>query len=541
MGQKFSIKMRASAHFGKQEKHISGAERIVEFASVGDVAKDLIVRAQTHSLGLPDSINVKIEALDENQILTIPALRVSAIHVENANEGLEKAFALLAKVGVKGSEQLATLVRTMRGMRGAMLVHAYSLNRLDDLGLRGVRATFMDKIDQGYVAHKDHYSEALVLATKVAHCPAIIAELCISDDPNYVTGYVASKQFGYVRIAKMKRVGDRFGGRIFFVTDPSQLPTVINYLEHQPVLVTNIQPAPDFGQKASEKKWQRMREVLEQRAQAGLLRNPEVLGASGSGWVAIGDEKFCQLSSNDYLGLTTDKRVIAAQIAAAEEFGSGSGGARLTTGTRKLHRTLERALANFKKAEDCVLFNTGYMANLGIIQALCNKDSIILSDSLNHASIIDGCRLSKAEVIVYKHNDLNDLEAKAKVLSGKFGLIISDAVFSMDGDILNLPRFLGIAQKYGFFSMIDEAHSTGVLGQHGIGLTEYFGLKKGADITVGTLSKALASEGGFVTGSKLLCDYLRNTARSFIFSTALAPATVADGLTALLIIKNEPS
>ena len=539
MGQRYSVKMRASAQSRGEMRHISGAERIVRACDVADVAKGLIMRAQGHAQGRPDCINVTVEGLDEEKLLTIPALPVSSYPVNTAQEGLEQAFALLAKLGIR-HEKLNGLLKAMRGMRGALLVNAKDLTRLDQ-SVRGVRATYMDSLDSpGCAQKKDHLREALVLATKVAHCPYILAELCISDDPEYLTGYVASKEFGYARIAKMKEYGDRFGGRIFFVTDPSKLSAVIDYLERQPVLVANIPPEPKKEESAAEQKWRAMASVLRERAQAGLLRAPMVLGASRNGWVMAGDTRLLQLSSNDYLGLTTDKRVIAAQETAALDFGSGSGGARLTTGSRELHRALESALADFKGAQDCILFNTGYMANIGVIQALCDRESVIFSDSLNHASIIDGSRLSRAEVVVYKHNDMDDLESKARARQGKFGLIVSDAVFSMDGDLLDLPRFVAIARKYGFFSMIDEAHATGVLGLRGSGLAEHYGLAHGADICVGTLSKALASEGGFVTGSQLLCDYLRNTARSFIFSTALAPATVASGLAALTILKTEP-
>jgi 6-carboxyhexanoate--CoA ligase len=178
------------------------------------------------------------------------------------------------------------------------------------------------------------------------------------------------------------------------------------------------------------------------------------------------------------------------------------------------------------------------MANLGTISALCSKEWIIFSDEKNHASIIDGCRLSKAQIVIYKHNDMDDLDGKARRYRGRKGLIVSDSVFSMDGDIVNLPGLMETADRYGMYSMIDEAHATGVVGESGRGVTELFHLKP--DIIVGTCSKALGSEGGFVCANAVFIDFLINHARSFIFSTALPPGVIAASMKALEIIQNEP-
>ena len=186
------------------------------------------------------------------------------------------------------------------------------------------------------------------------------------------------------------------------------------------------------------------------------------------------------------------------------------------------------------------MFNTGFAANSGVIPAICGEGDAIFSDELNHASIIDGCRASKAKTIVYRHNDMADLECKIQNAVFRKGLVVSDAVFSMDGDLLNLPEFLSIAQKYDLFSMVDEAHSTGVIGDKGIGVCEYFGCKRLPDILVGTLSKALGAEGGFVCGENRIVDYLRNKARSFIFSTAMPMSIAAAALKALEILQSEP-
>ena len=253
-------------------------------------------------------------------------------------------------------------------------------------------------------------------------------------------------------------------------------------------------------------------------------------------------KEFTVFSSNNYLGLTHEKSVIEAGKSALA-FGSGSTGSRLTSGSSFELSLLEKNLADFKGCEDALVFNTGYMTNLGVLYALADKKSVIFSDALNHASIIDGCRISGAKVIVYKHNDMKDLE---KLLSG-LGIpddfqifVVSDGVFSMDGDIVNLPALLELKAKYNFCLIIDDAHALGVIGEKGLGTAEYYGLDGkscGIDIQIGTLSKALAAEGGYAASSKLICDYLRNKSRPFIFSTALPPSVAASANEALNLLK----
>lgn len=245
-------------------------------------------------------------------------------------------------------------------------------------------------------------------------------------------------------------------------------------------------------------------------------------------------------SSNNYLDLANDPEVKAAARGALEQYGVGAGGSRLTTGTGPLHVRLEEELARFKGREAALVFNTGYMANVGILSALVGRGDVIFSDQLNHASIIDGCRLSGAEVVVYRHNDMDDLEDKLKLHSGRRGLIVSDGVFSMDGDLVSLPRLVELAKRYGMCTMIDEAHATGVVGDTGRGTEEHYHMEGSVDVLMGTLSKAVGSEGGFVCGSTELIQYLTNKARSFIFSTALSPVTMAAGLRGLQKIQEEP-
>lgn len=255
------------------------------------------------------------------------------------------------------------------------------------------------------------------------------------------------------------------------------------------------------------------------------------------------------LASNSYLDLANVDELKQAMAQAVLEWGTGSGGARLTTGNKTPHQELEEFIAKFKGGESAITFNTGYMANVGTISALCGKNDFVFSDELNHASIIDGIRLSRAKCFVYKHNDMADLvrvikEAKseqdAKQDARTFrGLIVTDAVFSMDGDLANLPELLRIAKENDCLLMIDEAHATGVLGKTGRGLAEHYGCAH-ADVTVGTLSKAVAAEGGFVAGKQQLIDFLRNKARSFIFTTAMAPAVAAAACNNLRYIDAHP-
>lgn len=246
------------------------------------------------------------------------------------------------------------------------------------------------------------------------------------------------------------------------------------------------------------------------------------------------------LASNSYLDLANIPELKQVMAQAVLDWGTGSGGARLTTGNKTPHDELENELAKFKGEEAAITFNTGYMANVGTISALCGKSDIIFSDALNHASIIDGIRLSRATCVVYKHNDMTDLErAIQENATNQKMLIVTDAVFSMDGDLANLPELLRIAHTYNCLLMIDEAHATGVIGRTGRGLAEHYGCEH-ADVTVGTLSKAIACEGGFVAGKKQLIEFLKNKSRSFIFTTAMSPAMAAGALRNLRFLESHP-
>jgi len=257
--------------------------------------------------------------------------------------------------------------------------------------------------------------------------------------------------------------------------------------------------------------------------------------------IIIEGKHYILLASNNYLGLTTDPKVKEAAQRALEKYGTGSGGSRLVSGTTGLHRELEERIADFKKTEAAILFSSGYLANIGTISALVGTGDIIYSDEFNHASIIDGCRLSHAEVKIYKHCDvehLGSLISSDKSRNKK--LMVTDTVFSMDGDLAPVPELVELAEKYGCMLMIDEAHATGVMGKRGSGATEYFGLEDRVPIVMGTLSKAVGSLGGYVAGSRKLIDFLRNRARTYIFDTSLPASSLAASLAAIDIIEFEP-
>jgi 8-amino-7-oxononanoate synthase len=294
-------------------------------------------------------------------------------------------------------------------------------------------------------------------------------------------------------------------------------------------------------------------EPLRLMRESNTYRTLRHITSPESSHVTIAGKDTILLASNSYLDLANIPELKQAMAEAVLEWGTGSGGARLTTGNKTPHEELEDIIAKFKGEETAITFNTGYMANVGTISALCGKTDFIFSDELNHASIIDGIRLSRAKCFVYKHNDMADLERAIEAAKAEFcareklagavsnfrGLIVTDAVFSMDGDLANLPELLRIAKAHGVLLMIDEAHATGVIGRTGRGLAEHYHCEH-ADVTVGTLSKAVAAEGGFVAGSKQLIEFLKNKSRSFIFTTAMSPAVAAAACQNLKFIDEHP-
>jgi 8-amino-7-oxononanoate synthase len=282
-------------------------------------------------------------------------------------------------------------------------------------------------------------------------------------------------------------------------------------------------------------------ELADLEAQALRRRLQVVEEVLPGGKVRVGGQVLLNLSSNDYLGLAQDPRLIAGAQAAAARWGVGAGASRLVVGHLALHEEVETELAGFKGTEAAVVFSTGYMANLGVIAALLGPGDLIFSDRLNHASIMEGIKLSGAALQRFPHRDLKGLEkALQKTPGGKRRLIITDSVFSVDGDLAPLRELVELKERYGAWLMIDEAHATGVLGPSGAGLAQELRLTDAVEIHMGTFSKALGSLGGYVAGARRLIDYLHNRARSFIYSTALPPPILGAIQAALQIVREEP-
>ncbi|PIE77161.1 MAG: 8-amino-7-oxononanoate synthase [Clostridiales bacterium] len=260
----------------------------------------------------------------------------------------------------------------------------------------------------------------------------------------------------------------------------------------------------------------------------GVYRKLPVLGGANEAVCTLNGKEVVNLSSNNYLGFANHPRLKKAAIEAVEKYGVGAGAVRTIVGNMDLHELLEEKLAKFKREEAVMVFQSGFNCNAGAIQALTDKGDIIISDELNHASIIDGVKLSKADKAVFKHSDMTDLERVLKENSGKYNtmLIITDGVFSMDGDVAKLPEIVELAEKYGALTYVDDAHGSGVLGENGRGTVDHFGLHGRVDFSIGTLSKAIGVIGGYVAGKKVMQEWLNHRGRPILFSTALPPAAV---------------
>lgn len=271
-----------------------------------------------------------------------------------------------------------------------------------------------------------------------------------------------------------------------------------------------------------------LKEKIQELKDEGVYRKLPVLESANEAEVILNGKKVINLSSNNYLGFANHPRLKKASIEAVEKYGVGAGAVRTIIGNMDIHEELEKVLAEFKREEAAFLFQSGFNCNAGTIQAIAQKGDIIISDELNHASIIDGARLSRADKAIYKHSDMNSLEQVLKENRDKYEniLIITDGVFSMDGDIAKLPEIVELAEKYEAMTYVDDAHGSGVLGESGRGTVDHFGLHGRVDFSMGTLSKAIGVIGGYVAGSKTMYEWLSHRARPILFSTSLPPAAV---------------
>ncbi len=279
-------------------------------------------------------------------------------------------------------------------------------------------------------------------------------------------------------------------------------------------------------------------ESLKERREFFYLRT---LDPAASPTVTMNGRELIMLGSNNYLGLATHPKVVAATIKAVEEYGTGACSSRVLTGTTSLHARLERRLAEFKGTEDAAVFSTGFMTMMGVVSALTSSGDVILSDEFNHASIVEGCRLTDAEVRIYKHNDMADLEEKLAARDHDQNmLIVTDGVFSMKGTVADLPGIRRLAEQYGATTMLDDAHGTGVLGRTGRGTLEHFGMEGEFDLICGTFSKSLGTTGGFVCADADVVTFLKLNSRPFIFSASPPPSSMATVLACLDVMEEEP-
>ncbi len=281
---------------------------------------------------------------------------------------------------------------------------------------------------------------------------------------------------------------------------------------------------------------------LAELERAGLRRAMRGVERGAGAEVTADGRAAIDFSSNDYLGLAADPRIAQAAARALAEAGTGAGAARLISGNHPLHARLEREIAAFKQAPAALLFPSGYAANTGAIPALMGRGDALYSDALNHASLIDGCRLSRAELRVFPHGDLDALHRMLRDDAGRFArrMIVVDGVFSMDGDLFPLDRLADLARTHGAWTYVDDAHGTGILGPNGRGAAEHFGVEDAVDVRMGTLGKAMGTAGAFIAGSERLREWLLNRARSFVFTTGTPPALAAAALEALRIVREEP-
>ena len=272
-----------------------------------------------------------------------------------------------------------------------------------------------------------------------------------------------------------------------------------------------------------------------------LFRQLRILDDEQKAHTTVDHKSVVNLSSNNYLGLTTHPKLRAAALKAIEEFGVGTGSVRTIAGTMEIHMELERRLADFKKVDKVVVFQSGFTANAGTVSAILTKEDVVISDELNHASIIDGCRLSRATIKVFPHKDVDAARKIIKDLpASQRKLLITDGVFSMDGDLGPLPGLCALAEETGCIMMVDDAHASGVFGKNGRGTVDHFGMHGRVDIQVGTLSKAIGALGGYVAGNSNLIDFLYHRARPFLFSTSHPPSVVLACMAALDVLMNEP-
>lgn len=524
----WSVRMRATGIIDGEPYHVSGAESLVSPDMIGQTLTGLIHRA----LSLGHTVEARQVRLSLDQLgadpAVIPALPADINECIDIDSAHHHFLDVLSRF-VPNPEQVMRILTAGPTMRGAAMVEVGSGRRLETDPLRGVRVTRFGDLTESApgtsLAHKRHHHEAVLLASKVAAAPGVLAELCISDDPHYTRGYVCADGV-YTTVTNVKADGDPNGGRVILVDTSYADPAMItDWLENHPVLIGPATHSPSTHTTAS---WHdHIRSRLDSWRASGLERHPRTFSSSQVPDAVTTDGPALLFSSSDYLGMSTEPAVQEAMINVVSELGCSSGGSRLTTGTSVAHHHAEHEIATWLGYPQAVLMASGYQANVTTMQLVAGPDVTVVSDADNHASLIDGCRLARARTVVVPHADLDAIDHALDHVTTERAIVLTEGVYSMGGDVAPIADLVRIARRHGALTIVDDAHGIGTVGPTGRGVTEGLPQELRPDVLLGTASKALGVEGGFVCVYETLATLIRNCARGYVFSSAPSPAVVA--------------
>ena len=534
----WSVRMRATGTLDGEPYHVSGAESLVAPGMIEQTVAGLTQRALApgHTVKARQ-VRVSLDQLDVKPTV-IPALPTELKECPDPVAARQYFVDVLSRFVPHPAEALRVLTEGPT-MRGAAMVEAGTGRRLEADPLRGVRVTKFGDLTESApgtsLAHKKHHHEAVLLASKVAAAPGVLAELCISDDPHYTRGYVCADGV-YTTVTNVKADGDPNGGRVILVDTTRADPTTITaWLENHPVL---IGPATASGPKATSWHDHLCGRLNAWRA-AGLERRPRTFCSAQDPDAITTDGPALLFSSSDYLGLSTEPKVQQAMMNTVRRLGSSSGGSRLTTGTSVAHHQAEHEIAAWLRYPQAVFMASGYQANIATIQLLADPHVTVISDAENHASLIDGCRLARARTVVVPHADLDAIDTALDRVTTDRALVLTEGVYSMGGDVTAVGELVEIAHRHGALVVVDDAHGIGTVGPTGRGATEGLSASQRPDVLLGTASKALGVEGGFACVDETLAALMRNCARGYVFSSAPSPVIAAAVATSVQYLRTE--
>ena len=522
----WSVRMRATGTLDDAPYHVSGAESLVAPGMIEQTVAGLTRRALAPSHTVEaQQVRLSLDQLDVEPTV-IPTLPTELKECPNVIAAHQHFVDVLSHFVPNPAEALRILTEGPT-MRGAAMIEVGTGRRVEADTLRGVRVTRFGDLTESApgasLAHKKHHHEAVLLASKVAAAPGVLAELCISDDPHYTRGYVCIDGV-YTTVTNVKTDGDPNGGRIILVdTARADATMTTEWLENHPVL---IGPTTASSQKTTS--WQDdICSRLNAWRTAGLDRSPRTFCSPQSPNALTTDGPALLFSSSDYLGMSTEPQVQQAMITAVRRLGCSSGGSRLTTGTSLAHQRAEHETAAWLGYPQAVFMASGYQANIATIQLLAGPDVTVISDADNHASLIDGCRLARARTVVVPHADLDAIEAALERVTTNRALVLAEGVYSMGGDVTPVAKLVEITHHHGALAVVDDAHGIGTVGPTGRGVTEGLPASQRPDVLLATASKALGVEGGFACVDETLADLIRNCARGYAFSSASSPVVAA--------------